>query len=333
MHFWNSNVEILRARCVGCLVAAGLSWSAAAAEMRVYRGCCDASGAAALNDEVMAVASDEENVIRLYRRDAGGSPLSMMPTPGVPGLNPGRNELDLEGAAVLEDLVFWIGSHSRNSDAKPRWARHTLFAMRIVGTGMTVRLEAFGRPYHGLVGAMASAPELSRFHLAQAAERAGESAGGLNIEALAAGSGGKLWIGFRNPVPEKKALMIPLVNPTEVIAGRAARFGAPVQLPLGGLGLRDAVKAGDRWLLLAGPAEGGGKHRLFIWTEGAATVAEVAGAIPKGFQAESVLGVGGPELRRADLLSDDGGEKVGGTRCSEVTDVTRRAFRAWRVAY
>jgi hypothetical protein len=318
-----------------CLMAVWGGSAAGAAEAREYRGCCDASAAAVLNDELLAVASDEENVLRLYRRDAGGLPVATVAAVGGAAFNVGRSEMDLEGAARVDDLVFWIGSHSRNSDGKARPARHALLATRVVGTGGTARLQPEGTPYRGLVGAMAATPELARFQLSRAAARAGEAAGGLNIEAMAAGSEGKLWIGFRNPVPDRKALLVPLLNPKEVIAGRAARFGAPVQLGLGGLGLRDAVKtgAGDRVLLLAGPAEGGGKHRMFVWTEGTTTVSEVAGAVPKGFQAEAVVTVGLADARQAEILSDEGGEKIGGVRCADLRDTTRRVFRAWPVTY
>ncbi len=318
-----------------CLMAVGGISGAGAAEAREYRGCCDASAVAAVNDELLAVASDEENVVRLYRRDAGGLPVATVAAVGGAGFNVGRSEMDLEGAARVDDLVFWIGSHSRNSDGKARPARHALLAMRVVGTGVAARLRPEGTPYRGLVAAMAATPELGRFQLARAAERAGEAAGGLNIEALAAGSEGKLWIGFRNPVPDRKALLVPLLNPREVVAGRAARLGAPVQLELGGLGLRDAVRtgSGDRVLLLAGPAEGGGKHRLFVWTEATTTVSEVAGAVPKGFQAEGVVTVGLADARQAEILSDEGGEKIGGVRCADLKDTARRVFRAWPVTY
>ena len=62
-------------------VAFGLAAAASAAEPRIYRGCCDASAAAALNDQVLAVASDEENVLRLYRRDADGPPIATWAAP------------------------------------------------------------------------------------------------------------------------------------------------------------------------------------------------------------------------------------------------------------
>lgn len=316
-------------------VAFGLAAAASAAEPRIYRGCCDASAAAALNDQVLAVASDEENVLRLYRRDADGPPIATWAAPWMSGTGSGRSEMDLEGAARLGDMVYWIGSHSRNSDGKLRPARHVLFATRVVGggAGLGVRLEAAGRPYYGLVAALSKVPDFRRYDFGRAAQRAGEAEGGLNIEALAAGAEGSLWIGFRNPVPERKALLIRLSNPGEVIGGAAARWGAALLVPLGGLGLRDAVRAGNDILLVAGPADGGGKHRLYRWSEGAVSARELPGVIPRGFQAESLVVVENAEERRVEILSDDGGEKVAGERCSESRDFAKRAFRGLTVSY
>jgi len=152
MHLWTNNVEWVRSCLVTCLVVVWGVSKVGAAEARVYRGCCDASASVALNDELLAVASDEENVLRLYRRDVGGLPVATATALGGSGLNPGKSEIDLEGAARLDDLVFWIGSHSRNSDGKARPARHALLATRVVGTGAAARLVPTGMPYRGLVG-------------------------------------------------------------------------------------------------------------------------------------------------------------------------------------
>ena len=59
---------------------------------------------------------------------------------------------------------------------------------------------------------------------------------------------GKLRIGFRNPKNEDKdALLVPLLNPAEIIKkGARAKFGDPLLLNLGGLGVRDMV-ACERW--------------------------------------------------------------------------------------
>ena len=305
------------------------------AEARVvsFSGCCDASAGVALNQELIAVASDEDNLLRVYSREAGGAPVALLRVGGAGSADPGKLEMDLEGAARLGDVVYWIGSHSRNSDGKPRPARETLFATRITGQGRSARLERMGQVYHGLNGALAANPELKPFQLSRATTRAGEAQGGLNIEALGDAGGDALWIGFRNPVPQGRALLVRLENPREVVEGKPPRLGKPVLLPLGGLGLRDMLRVGEEVLLLAGPAEGGGRHRLFVWAEGANAPKEIPGAVPKGFQAESIVAVPGSGNRLVDLLSDDGGEKTRGVRCEDLPNAAQRTFRLVRTAY
>lgn len=298
----------------------------------VYTGCCDASAAAEVNGMVFAVASDEGNALRLYRKGAGGSPLAVLGGPAGAGGH-GREEADLEAAARLGDLIFWIGSHSRNADGKVRPARHVLFATRVRGEGLDARLETAGRPFRGLLAALVADPRLAAYGLGRAAERAGEAEGGLNIEALAEGKDGSLLVGFRNPVPEGRALLVPILNPTELIEGRSPRLGMAMTVALGGLGLRDACRSGDRLFLLAGPAEGGGRHRLFVWREGVAAASEIAGAVPKGFPAESLLVSGEGNSGFLDLFSDDGGEKIRGVRCEDLPDPAGRSFRMVRVRY
>ncbi|HET6410215.1 MAG TPA: hypothetical protein VFG14_20160, partial [Chthoniobacteraceae bacterium] len=46
----------------------------AAENVTTYIGCCDASAAVAVDGEHFVVADDEDNVLRVYRRE-GGSPI------------------------------------------------------------------------------------------------------------------------------------------------------------------------------------------------------------------------------------------------------------------
>src|SRR5436190_1450267 len=81
--------------------------------------------------------------------------------------------------------------------------------------------------------------ELNQFKLGDAAKKAPKEEGGLNIESLCA-VGETLYIGFRNPIPNGKALIVPLVNPSAVVdEGKPAQLGKPILIDLGGLGLRD----------------------------------------------------------------------------------------------
>lgn len=302
-----------------------------AADYREFMGCCDASAAAPVNEVLMAVASDEDNVLRLYRRDAAGPPVAAVDVSGFLGLRR-REEADLEGAARLGELIFWIGSHSRNKDGKARPGRQVLFATRIQGKGGDATLRPTGEPFRGLVSALATDRGLRGVGFAGAAARAGEAAGGLNIEGLAAGPGGSLWIGFRNPLSGGRALLVPLANPLGVIAGERPRFEALRELDLGGLGIRDLARGPRGYLVVAGPAEGGGRHRLFQWTGEDRAPEEVRRAVPKGFQAEALVvdeAAGG----WVDLLGDEDDRKIDGVPCSEVPVPSRRVFRGLRLGF
>ena len=306
------------------------TWPIHGADWKRHTGACDASAAAALTETLFATASDEDNVLRVYRRGQDGPPVAQFDLSRF--LEVGRKlETDLEGAARIGDLVFWIGSHSRNEQGEPRPARHVLFATAIRGGDTAVRLEPHGRPFTGLVRAMAATPALASLALDRAADRPGEAPGGLNIEALAAGEDGALLIGFRNPVPGGRALVVPLLNPVDVLAGGPPRFGAPQTPDLGGLGIRDMARVAGGYCIVAGPAVGGGRHRLYSWSGATGVPKELRKAIPKEFQAEAIVVTETGNTTAIDLLSDDGGARVAGRRCEEIKDANLRAFRELRI--
>jgi hypothetical protein len=95
---------------------------------------------------------------------------------------------------------------------------------------------------------------------------------GLNIEGLASVPGtGALLVGFRNPVPGGRALVIPLLNPGDVaLSGEQARFGPPALLDLGGMGVRcmEFVEGLGAFLLIAGGRDGSPGFRAFAWKGG-----------------------------------------------------------------
>ncbi|MCK6501609.1 MAG: DUF3616 domain-containing protein [Nitrospira sp.] len=335
MRSWRRSAdrECERARCrdgfvPGILVALTTLFLARVcpADNLVFTGCCDASAAVSLPGPWFATASDEDNRLRVFRRDRPGAPASTVSFSGSLGMGRGQ-EADIEGAAPLGALTYWIGSHSRNQDGKARPARHVLFATSVIPKDSGITLEPTGQVFRGLVAGLANDPALGEFRFQAAAALPGEAKGGLNIEGLAAGPEGALWIGFRNPVPDGLALIVPLLNPAEVIANKPARFGKPLRPDLGGLGIRDMVRSGSRLAILAGPAEGGGRHHLFLWDATTTKPRLLPGAVPKGFQAEAIIT--DPDTgENAMIFSDDDGEKRGGQRCEDLKDPNLRGFRA-----
>jgi len=73
------------------------------------------------------VGNDEDNRIRIYRADSPGMPASSVDCSGFLRVSGKNRETDLEGAALLDDRIFWIGSHGEKSSRPLRANRRRLF--------------------------------------------------------------------------------------------------------------------------------------------------------------------------------------------------------------
>ncbi|MBI2946297.1 MAG: DUF3616 domain-containing protein, partial [Verrucomicrobia bacterium] len=146
---------------------------------------------------------------------------------------------------------------------------------------------------------------------------------------LAAAPDNRLLIAFRNPVPQGRALLIPLLNPERLIAGEKARFGDPILLELGGLGIRDIAFVEGRYLIGAGAYAGGrGEARLFLW-DGKAPRPEIVRAVDlRRFNPEAIVVYPAPATREVQILSDDGSGRIAGADCRELKDDNAKRFRA-----
>lgn len=299
-------------------------------EATLHYGCCDASAGVAVSSNLFLLANDEDNLLRVYRRDQSGPAVQSFETGGFLQVDLKQPESDIEGAARVGDRIYWITSHGRNRQGEARESRQRFFATTADVTGQgRVEMRAVGRPYVRLLNDLITEARLAKFGLGAGALLAPKEPGGLNIEGLCPTPDGGLLIGFRNPIPRGRALIVPLKNPGELIEGRAARFGEPVLLDLGGRGVRDLARVGNGYLIIGGSFEGGGKFHLYSWAGGTNSAQKISEAKFKGANPEALLTYPGTPEGEFQILSDDGTRKISGEDCKLIKDPARKWFRSF----
>jgi Protein of unknown function (DUF3616) len=311
----------------------------------IYKEMCDASAAAALDDNTFIVANDEDNILRIFERNKP-IPLQTVKLSEVFAntiFDGKKREIDLEGAAQLGNKIFWIGSHSTNKDGESRPDRHRLFAIT-VKRGANGRFNSLsaGQIYTTLIADLEKDSRFDGFKLKEAKALAPKVIGGLSIEGLAATPDGALMIGFRNPLRGGnvvngflvggKSLIVKLLNPLEVIEGKPARFDAPLELDLGSFGIRslEYYAPENKYLIVAGayheneetPSYKREVSRVYNWSEKSNNAPTLLKKVNlTGFNIEAAFFF--PQIKnRVELFSDDGKS----TTCTE----TDKMFRGLR---
>jgi len=296
---------------------------------RFHMGMCDASAAVSVGPGQFIVANDEDNVLRAYRADQTGGPIFQADLSEFLRVDPKHPESDLEGAARLGPLVYWITSHGRNKDGKARESRYRFFATQIAqpDNPNRIRLMPEGKPYLHLLRDLLNDTRLQSFQLSAASSRAPKSPGALNIEGLSATPDHRLLIGFRNPIPQGKALLVPLLNPDKVIKGNPARFGEPIQLDLDGLGIRDITWHDKQYYIVGGAYDGRGGSRLYRWSGSGGSPEACYPVNFQDFNPEAIVTYAGMPSRLL-LLSDDGTVMIEGEECKNAKNPAARRFRS-----
>ncbi len=298
---------------------------------QTYIGMCDASAAVAVSSNLFVVVSDEDNILRLYNTDKPGPPVQQFDFNKFIDPSGEVAEADLEGAARVGNRAYWIGSHGLNKSGKLRPIRQCFFATDLATNNNAVALTAVGKPCFRLLNDLIADSRFNQFHLKQAATRAPKESDALNIEGLSATPEGHLLIGFRNPVPAGKTLLIPLLNPDPVIQGAPAQFGDPIQLDLGGLGIRDIALFGQTYVIIAGPYHGGSNFRLYFWQGPGHNPERLKIDGLNEFHSEGLVIYPQHGLDYFQVISDDGTREIDGCPCKKLTDHTKQAFRSFWV--
>lgn len=272
-----------------------------------YKGICEASAGAFIDRVHFVVASDETNKLQIYQRGKAEPIGAGIDMEGFTSFD----KSDLEAAAAIGDRVYWISSHSFNSQGEDKPKRKVFFATRIVQVDGKPTLESVGKPVKSLRDPLAKA--------------AGVNPAEMNVEALAATPEGGLLIGLRAPLRNGKALVVPFKNPKAVVdePNTPPDFGEAVPVKLVDRGFRsmETLESG-KYAIIAGPvsdsAEG---FALFRWSGPGTDPVKVDGADLTGIKPEAAIAVPGQNLLQ--LLSDDG------DICSDEDDPTsKRRFRS-----
>lgn len=316
-------------------------------------GSSDASTAIALPDNFMIVADDEANVLRVYPRGGGAAVQEWSYELYGPKLT---KELDLEAGTRIGDTLYFTGSNSNKKDGGDVPAeRSHLFAVKVTGTGAATAFNYVGK--FSLLEAQLIAWDTTNAHglganhfgfaVSAGAGVVPERVDGFSIEGMTSAPGDTaLWLGFRAPqtgsTVRAKALIVPVQNHTALVAGTAtqATFGAPIELELGGRGIRSIDKGTDgNYLIVAGPAgasspEVDRNFALFAWNGNANTapveLSNDLDALRKetGGSFESTVVVPGPVKAGTEvqLLLDNGDTKWDGATASKDLPVADQKF-------
>jgi len=300
---------------------------------QTFTHACDGSAILAVGDGYFFNATDEDNLIRLYRISDPGEPVRafafdqfLKPEKKKKG---GFKEADLEAVARIGSRAYWTGSFGRDKNGNEEPSRLRLFAVDVTSSGASTVLKPSGKPYRSLIEDLmaAATPEVSEALKASGAKA--HQQGGIDVEGMAATSAGALLIGFRSPLVGGKALLASITNPRGVTSsGAKPKFGKIRLLDLKGLGVRDIIPTGkpDEFYILAGDPALEPKFAIYRWRAGSAPVltsiaVPTSGGSPEGLMLDSA---------GAPYLAMDGGEQ-GSPKCKD-RDEEERTFLLHKLA-
>ncbi|HUM98946.1 MAG TPA: DUF3616 domain-containing protein [Halothiobacillus sp.] len=250
-------------------------------------GSSDASATLGLDSQFMIVGDDESNVVRVYPRAGGAAALEW--NYGV-DLPTGDNELDLESSARVGNTVYFMSSLSNKKTGATDPNRAYLFSATVSGTGATTQFtylanrgdmktqlvnwdknneHGLGANYFGFADSINGVVP--------------ENVNGFSIEGMTTSKDGQyLWLAFRAPQTDtttrSNALIVPVqlsdifTAATTTDTTTTLTFSTPIELNLGGRGIRSINKVADGtgYLIVAGPAGSASADvtndfRLYTW--------------------------------------------------------------------
>lgn len=310
-----------------------------------HTGMSDASTAISIDNDFYITGDDELNILNVYSRKNSGLPLvSYEYSSGLALPNPSKPEVDLEAAArsfINKNRIYWLGSMSNGKspfEAKPN--RDRIFATTVTGTGAATSFAFAG--YTALRSSLIAWGDANGYNFTASAAAGIDSKlpGGFAAEGMVFGPDSTtLYIGLRAPlVPvtaRNKALIAPVKNfETWFNNGSPAGspvFDAPIELNLGGRGIRDMIRMADgTYIVIAGNAGGSPlMGAIYKWT-GKRTDTAIQVLAPAGVQLNMEGVMQGTAANSLQILTDNGDDVFynDGIVAKDFNDLILRKFRS-----
>lgn len=317
-----------------------------------HTGMSDGSDAIALDDNFFISGDDELNVLNVYSRSASGLPfVSYDYTSSLALPDPTKPEVDLEAATNspgYANRTYWLGSMSNGKGPsfsnKPN--RNRIFATTTSGTGATTNFSFVGY-YGNLRAELISWGDANGYNFTASAAAGVDSktVGGFAAEGMVFGPDNTtLYIGMRAPlVPtatRTNAVIAPILNFEAWFNGGtpagSPTFAAPIELNLGGRGLRDLIRLSNgTYIIVAGnPAASPITSAIYKWTGNSADAPILISTTADGvLNMEGVMQVnisGFLSLNNLQVITDGGSEILygDGFEAKDIVDLNLRKFRS-----
>jgi hypothetical protein len=289
-----------------------------------HSGYADASAAIGLDSDYMVIGDDENNALLVYHRFQSGLPVAAFNYAALSGLTDDDKEVDCEAGTrsfVHPERVYWSGSMSNGGKKyKEEPNRSCLFATDITGTGAATQFVYKGH-YNNLRKQLLTWGDAHGYRLSEAADygMTPKAVDGFNIEGMIFGPDSTtMYICFRAPIVpvnnRTKALIAPIQNfESWFNNGQPSGdpvIGDPIELNLGGRGIRDMLRLHDgTYLIIAGSSDEILNGALYTWTGKAGDAPVLTNtADVYAFKIESGLEIfnNGQPTGKVQVISDNG---------------------------
>jgi|JI6StandDraft_1071083.scaffolds.fasta_scaffold12927_3 hypothetical protein len=319
-----------------------------------HTGYSDASATVSLDNDFMVMADDEKNNLYVVNRSQSGLPVKTYYFGDLLGLTDGSagdyKEVDVEACVrsrITANKVYWLGSMSNAGSSNIyKVNSNKLFATTITGTGSTTSFSVNGY-YSSLRQRLIIWGDANGYNFTSSTSSGhdAKTIDGFNVEGMTIGPDNTtLYISFRAPlVPtanRTKAVIAPLLNfETWFNNGSPSgnpTFGNPIELNLGGRGIRDIVRLSNGvFIIVAGnydntPLNGA----IFKWT-GVATDApiQITNMDISTLNAEACIEINENNnlaLNKLQIISDNGSFEFynDGTQAKDLTNDTYKKYRS-----